>query len=146
MVLADHHGSIRNNSPQNLFLISPRVLLEPSFLRTPKVMPVMPLDFLSPDFLGDIEETEMNRTSIVTKTFIAAALAASATAAQAVSYNISNDQAGWLSSVEAMGPTTFGTGTFVGVGCPPGVACSDVAVNGLPGVSFATGGPSGLPQ
>jgi hypothetical protein len=75
------------------------------------------------------------------KTVLALALAGIGTMAHAVSYNISNDQGGWLASVQAIGPTTFGTGTFTGVGCPPGVACDDVAVNGLPGVSFAQNGP-----
>jgi hypothetical protein len=84
----------------------------------------------------------MRVESLVRKAMVAGALLAWAASAQAASFNISTSQAGWLASVQAMGPTTFGTGTFVGVGCAPGVACSGVAVNGLPGVSFATGGPS----
>lgn len=78
---------------------------------------------------------------MIRRTLVAAALVVSAASAQAASFNISTDFGGWLGSVQAMGPTTLGTGTFVGVGCPPGVACADVATT-LPGVSFATGGPS----
>lgn len=74
------------------------------------------------------------------KSLIGAALLAAATAAQAASYNIFNDFTGWLGSVESMGSTTLGTGTFVGVGCAPGVSCPNVAVNGLPGVGFAQNG------
>jgi hypothetical protein len=84
----------------------------------------------------------MSASKHLRSALVGAALVVSATGAQAASYSVSNDFAGWLGSVEAMGPTTFGTGTFVGVGCAPGVACDGVAVNGLPGVSFATGGPA----
>ena len=55
----------------------------------------------------------MNRTSIVTKTLVAATLAASATAAQAVSFDLNTSFSGWLSSLQAIGSTTIGTGTFV---------------------------------
>ncbi|BCS35004.1 hypothetical protein TBR22_A42300 [Luteitalea sp. TBR-22] len=65
----------------------------------------------------------------------------SAASAQAASYTIFNSQAPWLASVQAMGPTTFGTGTFVGVGCAPGVACPGVTVNGLAGVGLTQNGP-----
>ena len=83
----------------------------------------------------------MTSFDFVRKSMVAAALLVSAASAHAVSYAISNDQAGWLASVQGIGPTTFGTGTFVGVGCNPGAACDEVGLNGLPGVSFALSGP-----
>lgn len=82
----------------------------------------------------------MSASKLLGSALVGAALFVSATSAHAVSYDISNDQAGWLGSVQAIGPTTFGTGNFVGVGCAPGVACAGVAVNGLPGVGLAQNG------
>lgn len=86
----------------------------------------------------------MNFRSGFNKALIGASFFAAAAAAQAAAYTISNDFTAWLNSVQAIGPTTLGTGTFVcgATGLPSTVACSDVALNGLPGVSFATGGPS----
>lgn len=81
----------------------------------------------------------MTTLSIARKTLLSAALLAAATAAQAASYGIFNSQAGWLGSVQAMGPTTFGTGTFA-CASQPGTACQGVVLNGLPGVSFAQNG------
>jgi len=80
----------------------------------------------------------MNIPSTFKKTLIGAALLAATTAAQAASYNISNSLAGLLANVQAMGPTTFGTGTFQCAN--PGVNCTDPAVNGLPGVSYSVSG------
>jgi hypothetical protein len=82
----------------------------------------------------------MSASRLLRPALVVAALVVSATSAHAVSYDISNDQAGWLSSVQSIGPTTLGAGTFVGVGCAPGVACPGVTVNGLPGVSIAQNG------
>jgi hypothetical protein len=84
----------------------------------------------------------MRSSKLLRSALVGVAFFAATTAVHAASYNIESSLNGLLNSVQAMGPTTFGTGTFVGVGCAPGVACSGVAVNGLPGVSFATGGPS----
>jgi hypothetical protein len=96
------------------------------------------------DFNFQIGAGTMNIQSSCKTTLIGAALFAAAAAAQAATYNTSNDFAGWLGSVEAMGSTTLGTGTFAcgQVGFPPNAACSVVVLNGLPGVTFATGGPS----
>jgi hypothetical protein len=91
-----------------------------------------------------IGASTMNFPSIFKKALIGASFFAVAAGAQAASYGVFNSQGGWLSSVQAMGPTTFGTGTFAcGVpGQPPGASCGTVVLNGLPGVSFATGGPA----
>ena len=84
----------------------------------------------------------MSSFRLLRSALVGAALFVSAASAHAVSYNISSSLGDMLANVQSMGPTTFGTGAFVGVGCAPGVACANVAVNGLPGVSFATGGPA----
>lgn len=78
--------------------------------------------------------------SMMKTTVALAVLATAGTAAHAVSYEIHNSQAGLLNAVQAMGPTTVGSGNFVGVGCAPGVACANVATNGVPGVSIAQSG------
>jgi hypothetical protein len=84
----------------------------------------------------------MNIPSTFKKTLIGAALFAAATAAQAVSFTIFNDQGALLADVDAMGPPAiFGTGSFVGVGCAPGVSCADVAAQGVSGVSIAQVAP-----
>lgn len=82
----------------------------------------------------------MKNTRRLERALIGAALFAAATAAQAISFNVSNSQSGWLASVQAIGPTTVGSGNFVGVGCQPGQSCPNVATNGVPGVSIAQNG------
>jgi hypothetical protein len=84
----------------------------------------------------------MRSSKLLRSALVGAVLVVSAAGAQAATYSLHNGLADMLANVQGMGPTTFGTGTFVGVGCAPGVACPAVAVNGLPGVSFATGGPT----
>lgn len=82
----------------------------------------------------------MNITSTFKTALVGATILAAATTAHAVSYNISNSQAGLIAAVNAIGPTTLGNGNFVGVGCAPGVACANVSTNGVPGVSIAQSG------
>lgn len=74
------------------------------------------------------------------KTTVALALAGIGSMAHAVSYDINNSLSAWLTSAGTVGANVIGIGTFVGDGCPPGVACNGVKTQSVPGVSIAQQG------
>jgi hypothetical protein len=69
-----------------------------------------------------------------------ATLLVTISSASAASYDIESTFNGWLTSLQDIGSTTFGTGTFQAD--PPNSL--NVALNGLPGVSFAQNGPGSV--
>lgn len=85
----------------------------------------------------------MSGSKLFRSALVGVALVVSAASANAASYDIFTSQSGWLGSVQSMGPTTFGIGTFAcgAVGEGTATSCATVKLNGLPGVSFAQNGP-----